>query len=204
MKFSAGFVGLDFIGATRQQIDRIGSGVLGGVSAAAEGFKLDWRQQVHRAGLGIQLGNAVGSKVYPNRKADAAAIVYPRGQVAERIFTAFNSGDVIRAGNGKRYLALPTRDAFVAGRGGKRLTPEQFERFTGVELRAIESKKPGVLLLVGRRYRGRVRGASRDSVVYFVLVSEVRLGRRLSIDALAATWLQRLPDLIETATPREA
>jgi len=200
MKLSAGFVGLDFRGAVKRDLSIIDKATIAGLTAAAEGFKLDWRQQVHRAGLGIQLGNAVGSKVFPNKGGNAAAMVYPRGQVAERIFNAFNTGAVIRAGNGKSYLAIPTRDAWVGGKGGKRLTPAQFEQHAGIDLRLAPSKRPGVFLLVGSRFRGKVRGGARDQLVYFILVPQVQLGRRLDVNALAARWHARIPELIEAAS----
>jgi hypothetical protein len=132
--------------------------------------------------------------------------VHPRGKLAAEIFDALNVGAPIRARN-KRYLAVPTPAAFFGGRGGKRLSPEDFERRAGIKLHVVKSKKPGVLLLMGearRGLRGRMRGTARDrQLVYFVLVPQVRPGPRLNFEAAARRWADRIPALIERATPTD-
>ena len=202
IRLSAAFVGLDFVSGIKQERNVFADATRVAISAAADGLKLELRQQVQAAGLGERLGNAVASKVYPlnGKSLHPAALVYPRGRLAERIFEAFNTGATIKAKN-KSFIAIPTKNAWVGGKGRKRPTPAEFERHAGIKLSVIPSKRPGVLLLAGKRYRGKVRGGSRDSLIYFVLVPEVRMGRRLAFDAIAARWAARVPDLIDRAMP---
>lgn len=178
--------------------------VRAGVEAATLGLKTQMRDEVVGVGLGVGLANAVGHKIYPEGARGAedtlhpAGMVFPRGKLASRIFEALNEGKAIRARNA-RYLALPTRNAWLGGQGGKRPSPEEFTRRTGIRLFSVESKRRGVLLLMGRKRRGKVKGS--QSVVYFILVPMVRPGPRLSFEAMAQRWANRIPDFIERATP---
>lgn len=173
-----------------------------GVEAATIGLKTQFRDQIQGVGLGTRLSNAVGSAMYPrDRKATLhpAGEVYPRGKLAAKIFDALNEGVPIRARN-TRYLAIPTRAAWLGGQGGKRPTPREFVRRTGIHLFATESRRPGVLLLRGRKMRERVKG-QRTTVVYFILVPQVRPGPHLTFDAFAKQWADRIPSFIERASP---
>jgi hypothetical protein len=174
------------------------------VEVATESLKRDIRDQILDAGLGARLANAVGSKLYPDKARETlhpAGVVAPRGKLATEIFDAFNAGVPIRARN-RRYLAVPTKAARFAGSGGRRLSPDEFERRSGITLRVVKSKKSGALLLMGSRFRGKAKRGQKD-LVYYVLVPMVRPGARLNFDALARRWADRIPDFIERALPEE-
>ena len=202
MRITGGFVGDDPVTALNADLAIAAQAVRAGVGAATEGLKNDLRSQIRAAGLGGQLGNAVGSKVYPNGPSiSAAGMVFPRGRKAEEIFTSFNDAPVIQTKSGRK-LAIATRNAFLGGRGGKRPTPAQFESKTGIKLRVAPSKKSGVSLLVGSRFGQKVRGARQETLVYFVLLPMAQNRRRLSFDSLAERWADRTPELIESAFPQ--
>lgn len=195
-----GFGPRHFFGETRTVL---AVAIRAGVAAATEGLKLDLRDEVRGRGLGNQLANAIGSKLYPTGKGrdtlHPAGIVHPRGRLATRIFDALNEGAPIRALH-RRYLAVPTRNAFIGGRGGRRPSPEKFMRETGIKLRAVPSRRrSNVVLLIGPKFRGRVKG--NQDIVYFVLVPIVRPGPRLDFAHYAQRWADRIPALIERATP---
>lgn len=190
----------------RRVRDTLASSIKAGVTAATNGLKEDFRAQIRDMGLGNRLANAVGSKVYPERGKSSlhpAGFVFPRGKSATDIFDALNEGAPITARN-RRYLAVPTANARLGGRAGKRPTPAEFERHTGIKLRAVKAKRSGALLLMGPRFRGRTRGSSGQDVVYFVLVRQVRPGARLTFEAFARRWSDRIPQLIDRATPQDA
>lgn len=185
------------------------------VTAAAEGLKNELRDAVSAAGLGDRLGNAIGANVYPRGKysLNAAGYVFPRGKKAAAIFDSFNAGSVITAHKG-RYLAIPTKDA---GRGYHfmKATPQEFQDRTGIRLRLVRFKK-GTLALVGDAIAGRNgRGFRRASagrlaqgrraapIVFFILVPVARMPHRLNFEAIAASWSDRIPDLIAAANQGE-
>jgi hypothetical protein len=202
MRFTTGFVGPDPVTALNVDLAIAAQAVRAGVAASTEGLKNDLRSQIRAAGLGIPLGNAVGSKVYPNGPSiSAAGMVFPRGRKAEEIFTSFNDAPVIQTKSGRK-LAIPTKNAFLGGRGGKRPTPAEFESRTGIKLSVAPSKRPGVSLLVGSRLAQKVRGARREMLIYFVLLPLAQNRRRLSFDSVAQAWADRTPALIESAFPQ--
>lgn len=192
--------------------------VRAGVGAAAEGLKTELRQNVEAAGLGQRLGNAIGANIYPRQESGslaAAGYVFPRSPSAAKIFDAFNAGTPIRGKNGN-WLAFPTSNAYLGGKGGRRPTPGEFEQRTGIKLRPIvprSSKKGRYQLLVGESVHGRRsgrraatkgrlrQGRAVETLVFFVLVRETRPGRRLDFDAIAQRWADRIPELIAAATP---
>ena len=86
IRLSAAFVGLDFVAGIKQERNVFADATRVAISAAADGLKLELRQQVQAAGLGERVANAIGSKVYPRsgKSLHPAALVYPRGRLAER------------------------------------------------------------------------------------------------------------------------
>lgn len=154
-------------------------------SVAGE-LKRDWRQQVVGAGLGRKLGNAVRSAAYPRstNSMGAASMVWTK---APKITAAHEAGAVIRSRTGS-FLAIPT-EAAGKGRGGARLTPEDWERRRGVKLRFVYRRGRPSLLVAESRLNARgtaVRSRSKTgrnvaTVPIFVLVPQVRLRKRLNL-----------------------
>lgn len=189
-------------------------GVTRGIAAGAEGLKAELRAQVTGAGLGERLAKTWRSEVYPPGKpsTNAAAMVWSK---APLLMDAFNRGATIRPGGGRQLLAIPTSAAGkVAGSPTtKRLTPELWQKRTGLPLRYVQ--RPGRLpVLVADGVRVNSRGAAvsnmgkrKDgstytrlrnvaSAVIFILVPQARLKKRLDIEAAGRKWQGRVPGLV--------
>jgi hypothetical protein len=182
-----------------------------GTRDAGRGLKTELRRQVASAGLGQRLANSWRDKHYPNRKIDAASLVYTK---APQIIRAFDEGAVIRSRRG-RFLAIPTENAPRKGTDGKRISPSTFpeHRFGPLRfvprtsgpsllvvdgLRASFSRKTGELRgFRGATDRARERGDGLTTVVMFVLVPQVKLPKRLDVARAAERWSGQLPALIE-------
>lgn len=179
------------------------------VNVCTNGLKQDMRQQAMSGGLGQRLANTFRSRVYENRDQPfgAAGIVWSK---APHIALGHSGAEI--TAHGGRYLAIPLPAAGRA-RGGKRITPQEWERAHGVRLRFVPRRGAAPLLVadnqrlnsrgravanVGRR-QGIVftRVAGRTTVPIFVLVRRVSLRRRLDLRAAADAWAARLPTEIE-------
>jgi len=172
------------------------------VSAAMRGaagtLKAAWRNQITLAGLGSRLSKVVRSDAYPRGapSLNAAAMVWTK---SPHIIAAHNQGVVIRAASGM-WLAIPTAAA-GRGPGGKRITPGQWEQKTGRQLSFVYRRgKTALLVDVGKAAPGnvmvqrRARGGTRlsapttfknRSVPIFTLVPQVRLKKRMDLEAAA-------------------
>jgi hypothetical protein len=166
---------------------------------------------VTSAGLGQRLANSWREKHYPNRKLDAASLIYSK---APQIIRAFNEGAVIRSRRG-RFLAIPTENAPRKGADGGRIRPSTFPEHRFGPLRFVpRSSGPSLLVVDGlrasfsrksgelrgfRRATGRARrsGYGLTTVVMFLLVPQVKLRRRLDVARVAERWSAQLPALIE-------
>jgi hypothetical protein len=104
------------------ELREIERAVTSGTRDAGRGLKTELRRQVGSAGLGQRLANSWREKHYPNRKLDAASLVYTK---APQIIRAFDEGVVIRSKRG-RFLAIPTENAPRKGTDGKRISPSTF------------------------------------------------------------------------------
>ena len=188
------------------------------VNAAGVSLKSAWRRQITGAGLGQRLANTIRNRTYPNHgeSIGAAALVWSK---APQIVGAHARGALIRSTRGL-WLAIPTPAAEQTFRQG-RLTPAIWERRTGLRLRFVY-RPTGVSLLVADNVRltraGRIRenvrrsrgGGStyaplrgRSAAVVFLLVRQVRLRKRLDLDAgtraaeaalpgrIAAEWVEQ-------------
>ncbi|MCJ2009803.1 DUF6441 family protein [Methylobacterium sp. J-092] len=193
---------------------RIATSITAGMQQVTDGLKADLRSEVTGAGLGQRLANTWRGQTFPTAgvSADAAAYVSTK---AAKLIDAFDRGATIRAQN-KKYLAIPTDEAGVKhisiSKGSGRITPAVWERETGIKLRFVPSKTGGVLVAPARYRRQAIRfqkrksfkpikeGAAdkgRDFVVIFVLVPQVKLRKRLDVDATAKRWAARVPAAIE-------
>ncbi len=186
---------------------------------AAELLREDWKQAIEEAGLGSRLARTVRAKVYPMGQAslDPAAFVHTK---APKIIDAFDRGVTIRARN-KRWLAFPTPAA-----GPKRISPLEWERKTGLQLRFVPLRGGKSALLVtdnarlsskGRAQKNQgysrkggsyTRLTGRATIVVFQLSRSVKEKKLLDLDALADRGAARVPALIDkhwaTIPPRDA
>jgi hypothetical protein len=104
------------------ELRNIERAVTTGTRDAGRGLRTELRRQVTSAGLGQRLANSWRDKHYPNRKLDAASLVYAK---APLIIRAFDEGAVIRSKRG-RFLAIPTENAPRKGTDGRRISPSTF------------------------------------------------------------------------------
>ena len=182
-----------------------------GTREAGRGLRTELRRQVESAGLGQRLANSWRDKHYPNRKLDAASLVYTK---APQIIRAFDEGAVIRSRRG-RFLAIPTENAPRKGIDGRRIGPSTFPEHRFGPLRFVPRPNgPSLLVVDGLRAsfsrktgqmrgfrratdRARARGDGLATVVMFLLVPQVRLRKRLDVARAAERWSGQLPALIE-------
>jgi hypothetical protein len=185
--------------------------VTSGTREAGRGLKTELRRQVGSAGLGQRLANGWRDKHYPNRKLDAASLVYTK---APQITRAFDEGAVIRSRRG-RFLAIPTENAPRKGADGRWIRPSTFPEHRFGPLRFVpRSSGPSLLVVDGlhasfSRQTGELRGFRRaterarrsgqglTTVVMFLLVPQVKLAKRLDVVRAAEHWSAQLPALIE-------
>ena len=131
---------------------------------------------------------------------NAAALVYSR---ASPVVTAFDEGALIRAQNAF-WLAIPT-EAAGHGIGGKRMTPEEWERRRGIKLRLVPRRgQPSLLVADSARINTRgvavvsrsKTGRNQVTAPVFILVPQVRLSKRLDLDRDFRAWQDRVPGMI--------
>jgi hypothetical protein len=182
-----------------------------GTRDAGRGLKTELRHQVSSAGLGQRLANSWRDRHYPNRKLDAASLVYSK---APQIIRAFDVGVLIRSRRG-RFLAIPTENAPRRGTDGRRISPSTFPEHRFGPLRFVPRPTGPSLLVVNgllasfNRKSGALRGFRRatnrarqggqgvTTVVMFLLVPQVKLRKRLDVARAAERWSGQLPALIE-------
>jgi hypothetical protein len=182
-----------------------------GTRNAGRGLKTELRRQVASAGLGQRLANSWRDRHYPNRKLDAASLVYTK---APQIVRAFDEGAVIRSRRG-RFLAIPTENAPRKGTDGKRISPTTFPEHRFGPLRFVPRPRGPSLLIVNglrasfSRKSGALRGFRRatnrarqggqgvTTVVMFLLVPQVKLSKRLDVTRAAERWSAQVPALID-------
>ena len=176
--------------------------VTAAMSTASQDLKMKWRGQVTGAGLGRRLGNSIRSQVYPkgDTSLNAAGLVWSK---APHIIGAHEDGPLIRSKSGF-WLAIPLP---AAGRGmrGRKITPVEWERKTGMKLRFVYRRgKPGLLVAdkariskAGYAVQSRAKtGRNQVTAPIFVLVPQVKLKKRLDLDKPARAVPSRIPSLI--------
>jgi hypothetical protein len=195
----------------QEELRDIERAVTAGTRDAGRGLKGELRRQVASAGLGQRLANSWRDKHYPNRKLDAASLVYTK---APQLIRAFDEGAVIRSRRG-RFLAIPTENAPRRGTDGRRISPRTFPDHRFGPLRFVPRQSgPSLLVVDGlrasySRRTGHLRGFRRATdrarrsgqglatVVMFLLVPQVKLRKRLDVASAAERWSGQLPGLIE-------
>ena len=163
-----------------------------------------------RAKVDGKLWRAWKSDIYPEAgqlaKNPAGEISLNGGARTKGAMTAYARGATIRGRQGQ-YLAIPLPAAGVrqTGRGKNSLTPAEWERRTGRRLRLIYRRtEPSLLVaddvVLGKNGRG-VRQASKRriaqgrevlTVPIFILVPEVTIGKRFSIENTLKPFEERL------------
>jgi hypothetical protein len=185
--------------------------VISGTRDSSRGLKTELRRQVASAGPGQRLARTWQDRHYPNRKLDAASLVYTK---APQIIRAFDEGAVIRSRR-ERFLATPTKNAPRKGTDGRRISPSTFPEHRSGPLRFVPRPSgPSLLVVDGlrasfSRQTGELRGFRRatdrarrsgqglTTVVMFLLVPQVKLPKRLDVARAAERWSAQLPALIE-------
>ncbi len=162
------------------------------IAEAGRALQAELRAATLSAGLGGRVANAWRLGLYPKGRPSlgAAATVWGR---APLIVEAFSSGVPIRPRNGT-YLAIPTRN--VPRRNRRRMTPVEVEARYNTELVLVERPgRPALLVLpavASKSKQGfrqataaRVKsGRGAVTVVMFIRVRSVNLGRRLDLKAI--------------------
>lgn len=184
-----------------------------GMKRGSRALEKDLENAASSAGLG-RLARAWASKAYPDRAGvgslAASSIVYVKGsENTEAAMYAFTHGVTIRAKNGK-YLLIPTENAPKADRtlASYRGVIERAEAKYG-KLRFVYRRGKTSLLVADnvRARKGKRGGFARASakatavgnvatIVVFILVPVVKLGKRFSIAPLEQKWFRQVPDLI--------
>jgi Family of unknown function (DUF6441) len=101
-----------------------------------------------------------GARHYPNRKLDAASLVYTK---APQIVRAFDEGAVIRSRRG-RFLAIPTENAPRKGTDRRRISPSTFPEHTFGPLRFVPRQSgPSLLVVDGLQGRSAARPESYEA-----------------------------------------
>jgi hypothetical protein len=184
--------------------------VTSGMRDATNGLKRDLREDIVAAGLGERLSRTWRGKTFPEvgESAEAAAYVWSR---APKIVDAFDRGVVIRSARGL-FLAIPTAAAGKSGRGAggsrEKITPEGWQRRTGLKLRFVYRRgRPSLLVADNARINKRGLGLAnrrkngQASVIVFILVRQVALKKRLDVGSTAAAQAARVPSLIARHWP---
>lgn len=182
--------------------------VTAGVREAAEGLRLDLRQQITGAGLGQRLANTWRAEIYPKgaKSAGAAGLVYSK---APNLVRVYDEGAVIRSRHGF-FLAIPTPAAGKYGDGKQKMNPGLWERMHGARLTFVYRRRGPSLLVAGslRARTGKRGGFAKASasaictgrglatVPMFILVPQVTIRKRLDVDGAANKWLAALPGLV--------
>lgn len=207
----------------KEQSDEIAFGIYDGTKDAADLVKRRFRQQVVAAGLGKRLSLTWRSKVWPKRSDRSMS---PAGMVwskAPHIIRGFSEGEPIRSSSGGAWLAIPSEQAPISRRKrGRRMTVEEFlETYGENSLSSIKADgRNDVLYLVAkqgfRRSRSKketkaaqrarkIRKNSRtkaEPILMFTLAKQVRLGKRMDLQATVSLAARRFPELVASRVAR--
>jgi hypothetical protein len=144
----AGWITRSLQANMRAELGDIERAASNGTRDAGRGLKTELRRQVSTTGLGQRLANNWRDRHYPNRKLDAASLVYTK---APQIIRAFDEGALIRSRRG-RFLAIPTENAPRKGTDGKRISPSTFPEHRFGPLRFVPRPSgPSLLVVDGLR-----------------------------------------------------
>lgn len=194
----------------KRHVDIGARAVSAGVSVAATQIQTAWRAQITGAGLGNKLAKSIRADVYPKGRPspNAAALVYSK---APKLISAHDTGPLIRSQSGF-WLAIPLPAAGKGARGAK-ITPGQWEKRTGRQLRFVYRQGKSSLLVAddarlsksgiaaaknGKRRKDGILSGAR-TVPIFVMVPQVKLRKRLDLETAARAGGLGLPARIRAA-----
>lgn len=194
--------------AMAEEYLKVQIGVTRGIGRAGVGLQAGLRRQTIAGGLGRRLSNAWRLELYPKGKVSASAAAMVTTKSA-KLIDAFDRGAVIKSETGF-WLAIPTADAPRRGMGGKRINPSNFPESKYGPLRFVFRRhgpsflvvdnlrqgKRGYLRARGKKQLAIARADQNSTVVMFLLVPQVKLRKRLSVDREHGDWANRLPELI--------
>ncbi len=200
---------VDFAPATTALEEDLAGIVTAAMVEGTDLLKKDLRADVEAAGLGRRLALTWRSRVYPEgsgrNSLDPAGWVWTK---APKLIEVYEEGTVIRPTGGRHYLALPSKNVPMKGRG-KRMTPLDVEIAFNQDLIIRRGKKPGtwtawINAVAGRSGRGfkpatkgRLRGGRPSQLVFmFTLTPWVDVHKRLHGAQLADRAADRLPGLL--------
>lgn len=192
-----------------------------GMRTESNALKEALREDTLAGGLGARFGKTWQNKdragrilVFPSRPGvysmSAATTVYSK---APKLARAFDEGTVIRVkkGGGRSVLAIPTKDVPKSGKGGRRLTPLEYQvRFGWDTLEPVfRDGKPVALVAQNARAsysaktkafrgfrfydQGKKKVQRQASVILYTLVPAARLKKRLHIETTFRRIARRLP-----------
>jgi hypothetical protein len=134
---------VDFTSATTALEDDLAKITTAAMAEGTELLKRDLRQDVEDAGLGRRLALTWRSNVYPQ---GGRASLDPAGWVwtkAPKLIEVYEEGAMIRPSNGRHYLAIPSKNVPLKGRG-RRMPPLDVETAFNQDLIIRRGHKPGV------------------------------------------------------------
>lgn len=194
-----------------EELDLAKRAVTQGVHGRATVVKHALRADVLAAGLGRRLSKSWQQENYPRRRVfsiNAASFVFSK---AEELISVFDADVTIR-GVKRRFLAIPTPSAPKSGKYDKRITPENFpeQRFGplrfvyvpgGTSLLVVDNQRSGKKggYALSKSKRALKTGYGLHTVPMFWLVPQVRLRRRLNVDAVERAALSGLAADIDNA-----
>lgn len=185
------------------------------IMAAAKGAVLRTTKDAERAlesatrdGVNGKLWRAWTSATYPQRglARNPSSEIFPKGRDRTRgALTAYARGAQIR-GRNSQFLAipLPAAGARFSGRGRVPLTPGEWERRTGKILRLVYRRNKPSLLVAddatlgktgvarGATARRAASGRGVSTVPIFVLLPQVNVTKRFSIETVLAPYDRKL------------
>ena len=195
----------------RKRFDALDKKVAAAAKAAVTRTTKDAERALEEATRGAVAGKlwrAWTSAVYPERglARDPSGNVFPKGRDRTRgALRAYAYGAKIRARDGQ-FLAIPLPAAGMrsTGRGRLPLTPGEWERRTGRILRLVYRRnKPSLLVadnaVIGKSGFARAatprrvaQGRNVSTIPIFLLLPQVNIGRRFSIESTLAPYGERM------------
>jgi hypothetical protein len=197
--------------------DTFAQAVTVAITAAAEGAKLELRQQLATgSGRMDRFRNAIQARTYPKAprfSMNAAGTVFAAGDAAERAFSAFATGAVVLPTKA-RALAIPVHG--YRGADGRLLGPASSffagrlhyipasRRAASTEVGILATRAAGRPGEIRKQLRTKGRASLAQDLVgawipQFILVRSARLPKILSPEQAVQKWTAQIPSLISDA-----